>query len=303
MWIKRSSAVKQVNKILSLNFKQWRRNQKIIIPFILSLVSILMLCQRLAGFVRDSGYTINIFEIFICIFNEQYSIVLTSILVITLFHDTPSIDSSTPYYLVRTDCRKWLMAQLIYVGTVSFICIVFVLVSTILSSMDIMYVHNIWSNFSFALSYSSLSEIINVERFKETMSFGSPYHTGIRMMLLIYLYYVVLSLVVVNFNIRGGKRRGSLMGVLFTLFGLILSPSTIKGIFGLDDMHMYKANVLISWISPLNHATFNSHNFGYDSRPTVTESYIVLLALIVMLVVMSFFNIKRYEFDFSDRRD
>ncbi len=295
--------MKNSSRILVLNFRRWRGNLNIIIPFLLAFVCILMLCSRIVGFIRENDYTINLFEIFVCIFNDQYSIVLTSVLIIALFHNVPEMDSSVPYYLVRTDCKRWLFGQILYIVIVCFVCILFVIASSIASSVDIMYLKDIWSNFVFTLSYSSLSEIINIDKFKDTMSFGTPSFTALRMLVLIYLYYLTLSLIILNFNLRKGTRKGSLAGVVFSVFGILMSPATIAGIFGLKEMTMYKANVAMSWISPLNHATYNMHNFGYDMRPRIWHSYIVFIILIVFLVFMAFRNIRNYEFDFSDRRD
>ncbi len=295
--------MKKSGRILSLNFRRWRGNLNVIIPFLLALVCVLMLCHRIVGFIRENDYTINVFEVFICIFNDQYSIVLTSVLIIALFHNVPELDSSAPYYLVRVDCRSWLTGQILYLLIVSLICILFVFLSSIISSLDIMFVKDIWSNFVFTLSYSSLSEIINIDRFRDTMSFGSPFYTSVRMLILIYLYYLTLSLIILNFNIRRGSRKGSLAGVIFSVFGIMMSPATIAGIFGLNEVSMYKANVAMSWISPLNHATYNMHNFGYDMRPRIWQSYIVFIMLIVLLIFWAYRSIRSYEFDFSDRRE
>ena len=35
----------------------------------------------------------------------------------------------------------------------------------------------------------------------------------------------------------------------------------------LPDELMYKANVAVGWLSPLNQATYQMHNFGYDLLP------------------------------------
>ena len=113
--------MKNSSRILVLNFRRWRGNLNIIIPFLLAFVCILMLCSRIVGFIRENDYTINLFEIFVCIFNDQYSIVLTSVLIIALFHNVPEMDSSVPYYLVRTDCKRWLFGQILYIVIVCFV--------------------------------------------------------------------------------------------------------------------------------------------------------------------------------------
>ena len=99
-------------KVFISNIRLWHRNPKVIIPFILALVCVFMLCQRISSFIRENDLYVNIFEVFIAIFNDQYSILLTSILVIIILFDAPNIEQSTPYYLIRSGSRhRWLSSS------------------------------------------------------------------------------------------------------------------------------------------------------------------------------------------------
>ena len=62
---------------------------------------------------------------------------------------------------------------------------------------------------------------------------------------------------------------------------------------------MYKANVAVGWISPLNHAAYHMHNFGYDLLPRMWQTYLVFIALIVLFYVLTRLAIKRYSFNFT----
>lgn len=61
----------------------------------------------------------------------------------------------------------------------------------------------------------------------------------------------------------------------------------------------YRANILCGWLSPLNHATFPMHNFGYDYLPQIKISILLFLAVICILLFISRKCIKRYNFTFS----
>lgn len=289
-------------KVFISNIRLWHRNPKIIIPFIVALVCVFMLCQRISLFIRDNGFTVNIFEVFIAIFNDQYSILITSLLVIVILFDAPTTDPSTPYYLIRSGSRKWLIGQMIFLAFVSTVCVTFILVSSVLSVADRVYLSDDWSSFAFSISYSKADEIINIDRFVKTMNFSSPSMTALSMLILIFLYYLTIALTEMLFNMWHMSRKGGLAAVLFSFYGLMMTPSTIAGIFRLDEMKMYKANVAMGWLSPLNHATFDMHSFGYDRLPQLWQSCIIFCLLILILVLSSFRVLRDYEYDFSYRR-
>lgn len=85
----------------------------------------------------------------------------------------------------------------------------------------------------------------------------------------------------------------------FSLYGFLLNPETIKAIFQLPDELMYKANVAVGWLSPLNHATYHMHNFGYDLLPRLWQTYAIFGVLIVLLFVLSLRAIRTYNFNFT----
>ena len=85
----------------------------------------------------------------------------------------------------------------------------------------------------------------------------------------------------------------------FSLFGFLLNPQTIKAIFQLPEELMYKANVAVGWLSPLNQATYHMHNFGYDKLPRLWQSYLIFSALVVVLYIAAIQATKRYQFTFT----
>ena len=61
---------------------------------------------------------------------------------------------------------------------------------------------------------------------------------------------------------------------------------------------MYKANVAVGWLSPLNHATYHMHSFGYDLLPKLWQTYLVFGLLSALLMILILRAIRRYSFDF-----
>ena len=62
---------------------------------------------------------------------------------------------------------------------------------------------------------------------------------------------------------------------------------------------MYKANVAVGWLSPLNQATYHMHNFGYDLLPRLWQTYLIFLVAIIALFLIALRGMKKYNFNFT----
>ena len=71
-----------------------------------------------------------------------------------------------------------------------------------------------------------------------------------------------------------------------------------KQIFELPDELLYKANVAVGWLSPLNQATYHMHNFGYDLLPRLWQTYVIFGVAIVLLFVLTLRALRKYNFHF-----
>ena len=83
------------------------------------------------------------------------------------------------------------------------------------------------------------------------------------------------------------------------LYGFLLNPELFKTIFQLPDELMYKANVAVGWLSPLNQATYHMHNFGYDLLPRLWMTYAIFGVLIALCFIMTLRSVRKYNFNFS----
>ena len=95
--------------------------------------------------------------------------------------------------------------------------------------------------------------------------------------------------------------RGSVIGL--RLPGFLLNPQFFKDILKLNDQEMYIANVATGWISPLQHATYHMHNFGYDRLPRMWQTYVIFGILIFLFSIIAFSSIRKYNFDFTGGLD
>ena len=113
------------------------------------------------------------------------------------------------------------------------------------------------------------------------------------------LYSLLVGSILLLFNILKGRAAGMGAVLAFSLYGFILNPQTIMTLLKLPDYLQYRANVIMGWLSPLNHATYHMHNFGYDLLPTLTQSNLIFGGLIAVLFVLTLIAIRRYSFSFT----
>ena len=55
----------------------------------------------------------------------------------------------------------------------------------------------------------------------------------------------------------------------------------------------------MGWLSPLNHATYHMHNFGYDLLPRLWQTYAIFGALILLCFLLALRAIRKYSFNFT----
>ena len=165
------------------------------------------------------------------------------------------------------------------------------------------YPGNIWSNTAAMLAYSKLGEDLNIPSTVKVMESVTPYGCTAQVILLLFLYILCLSFIVLAGNLLPGKNRGLVAGLLFCLYGFLLEPKVLRVLLGFEEYEMFRVNVLIGWISPLSHASYGRHNFGYDRLPTVWQSCVVFLILLGFLIWFCGRRMKYYHFVFLGEKD
>ena len=88
-------------------------------------------------------------------------------------------------------------------------------------------------------------------------------------------------------------------GIVFSGFGIVLTPDIVEKWFSIGREKMNIANIIFGWISPLNHATYYMHNFGYDNLPKLWFSYLFFVIGSIIIFLAAMIRIKRYPFSFT----
>ena len=253
---------RQVGAVAAYNFRQWRSNPRIFVTFALAFILCFLLSDKAVRFAREYRTTMQIVEAFIWTFEDGNSILLSSLLLLLLFADMPFISPGTPLYLMRIDRRTWLMGQALYIGLATAIYMVFILAATSLICMGNSFIGNMWSETAAILGYSDAGKAVALPSTVKTMEMSTPYACMGTIFLLMLLYALLMAFIMLTVNIRRGQMAGAVSVFAYSLMGLVLNPELIRSLFRLPERLMYKANVAVGWLSPLNQATYHMHNFG-----------------------------------------
>ena len=291
--------LRQIGSVTAYNFRQWRRNPRIIITFALAFILCFLLSDKAVKFAKEYETTMQIVEAFVWTFGDSNSIMLASLLLILLFSDMPFLSAGTPYYLLRINRRTWVAGQATYITLATTIYMLFILGSTSLVCMGQSFVGNMWSETAAILGYSGAGKAVALPALVKTLEMSTPYECMATIFLLMLMYALLMAFIMLMFNIRKGQLAGVVSVFAFSLFGFLLNPQLIKTIFELPDELMYKANVAVGWISPLNQATYHMHNFGYDLLPRLWQTYAIFGILILICFILTLRAVRKYNFNFS----
>ena len=290
--------VRQVGAVVRYNFRMWRGNVRIVLTFALAFILCFLLSDKAASFAYDMGTAMQAFEPFVWTFGDANSVLLISLLLVLLFADIPFLGAGVPYYLVRMKRSTWAWGQLVYLVLATLIYMVFILIATTLICMQNSFIGNMWSETAAILGYSGAGKAVALPALVKTLEMSRPYQCAATIFLLMLLYTLVLALLMLFMKLLRGKSAGVVAAFGFSLYGLLLNPQLIKKMFNLPDELMYKANVAVGWLSPLNQATYHMHNFGYDLLPRLWQTYLIFLAVIAGLMFGILRAIRKYNFMF-----
>ena len=291
--------MRQALSVAGYNFRQWHRNPRILVTFALAFILCFLLSDKAVRFAVEHNTTMQAFEAFIWTFGDSDSILLSSLLLVLLFADMPFLSSGTPFFLVRTNRRTWITGQMLYTAAATTVYLLFILLSTALICERQSYLANMWSPTAAILGYSGAGQQVALPALVKTLEMSWPYPVTLTIFFLMLGYALTLVFIMLFFNLRHGQTAGVLSVFLFSVYGFLLSPDTIQKLFKLPDQAYYLANVAIGWASPLNHATYHMHNFGYDLLPRMWQSFAIFGLLLGLGWLASLRAIKNYNFNFT----
>lgn len=293
-----TDAIRQILILTAVSFRRWRRSPQIWLAFGLGLVACFLLTDKAVSFAAEHRTVLQIFEPFIWTFGDAKSILLISLCLLLLFADMPQLGADVPLLLIRTTRRRWMAAQILYLALATLIFTAFLLCASCLLCAQYAYPANIWSETAAILSYSPIGQKIAVPTFVKVLELTYPYPCTVHIFLLMLGYAMTLASLMFLGNLLRA-RLGMILGIAFSGFGLFLNPEIISEWFHLSAYQSSRANILFGWLSPLNHATYYMHNFGYDNLPRLQTSYLMFAGTAAVLFALAFRRARKYAFCFT----
>ena len=289
-------AIRQSFAVVRWNFQGFFKNPRVVATFLFSFVLCFFLSDRTMMVADYFDAPMQAFEPFIWTFGDATAILLCSLLFILLFLDLPKLSPFTPYMLIRIKKSRWLAAQFFYILLATLLYMAYVFLVTGLLCMQKTFAGNIWSKTAALLAYSQMGRELSVPSSVKVMESTSPFGCSLQIMLLLFGYVLTLSFLMLLFQMWLGKKAAIGAGLSYSLFGFLLDPDTLAAILHKEDYQMFQMRRIAGWISPLNHATYGMHDFGYDVLPTIAQSCMVFLAVLICLAGASFWTLKKYNF-------
>lgn len=294
-------SIKQIILIACGNYRKWHKNPKVIMIFLMGFVVSFLLTDKVMQFAKTWNTIFQVAEPFIWTFGDAQSVLIISLLLLLLFADMPDLDNHVPLQLVRINRIVWLLGQIVYLVTATMLYLLFILGSSCILVARRAFLGNQWSETAAIFGYSEIGSNRAVPSYVKVMEFNSPYTCMLHVFGLMVGYCLLMVSIVLFLNLWK-KKGGILGGVVFSGLGFLLTPEVILSLFDLMREQQNIANIIFGWISPLNHATYYMHSFGYDNLPKLWVSYLFFMVGSLVFFVLSLLKIRRYAFDFTGTR-
>lgn len=136
--------MKQTLGIVRYNFFGFFRNPKVIFTLFLEFVLSFLLTGRIMVVMDNYNTPVQAIEPFLWTFGDGTAVLLSSMLLLLLFSDLPKMTPVTPYQLIRTTKKKWLLGQFVYITFVTILYTCFMLLFTSVLCMKDSYPGNLW---------------------------------------------------------------------------------------------------------------------------------------------------------------
>ena len=276
------------NKILTVaknEYIKWITNPKMIIVLVMLIFAYDYVIKDLSDAADKMGEKLQIFEGFIAISNSQLLIMIIPIVFVGLMGEFPRVDGNSMFFISRVGKANWLLGQILFAIMASVTYLVSLILFSVLASAGRSYLANNWSEITtkyyiFAPNdYKSKVAMLTTGRLYNNLS---PFQSAFNIMGLMLLLLLLISMaLLVSFVIKN-----KILGVVVT-----------TGLICIGNVLAYMEND-VRWIFPTSHAVLEIHFDEIYRKPImgIEWSYLYYLVLIMILFIIAFVLIGRYDF-------
>ena len=231
------------------------------------------------------GEKLQIFEGFIAISNSQLLIMIIPIVFIGLMGEFPRVDGNSMFFISRVGKVNWLLGQMMFAIMASVTYLGSLLLFSMLASVGRSFLANNWSE------VTTKYYIFAPNDFKSKVAMlttGRLYNnlTPVQSVLNIFGLMLLLMLLIAMGLIVSFVLKNKITGVIAT-----------TGLICIGNVLAYMENG-VRWFFPTSHAVLEIHFDEIYRKPIMRMewSYLYYLVLIMILFVISFVLIDRYDF-------
>lgn len=294
------SELRQAFTLAGWNLYTLRKNPRFYMGMFLGFLLCWLLTDKTMAISRTYLTNVQLIEPFVWCYADADSILYTSLVMMFLFSAFPRTDTPASYMIFRTRRLVWLLAQIItsFILTLAY-CLMILFCSMAMCIGCNVFLDNNWSETATMLSFSPAAFEVALTVMRKTVKLTTPYGCAVQIFALLFQYVLLLNMLQLTFTVLKSKRTGIAVSLIVNFIGFVLTPDRFMTWFQIPTEFKYYANLFSAWLSPLQHATYSMHNFGYDLLPDLWVSYLLFGGVVVVLIFISLFVIRRFSFNFS----
>ena len=275
----------KIFRVAKNEYIKWITNPKMIIALVMFVFAYDYVIKELSEASDKMGEKLQIFEGFIAISNSQLLIMIIPIVFIGLMGEFPRVDGNSMFFISRVGKVNWLLGQMMFAIMASVTYLGSLLLFSMLASVGRSYLANNWSE------VTTKYYIFAPNDFKSKVAMlttGRLYNnlTPVQSVLNIFGLMLLLMLLIAMGLIVSFVLKNKITGVIAT-----------TGLICIGNVLAYMENG-VRWFFPTSHAVLEIHFDEIYRKPIMGMewSYLYYLVLIMILFVISFVLIDRYDF-------
>lgn len=282
------------------NLYSLRKNPRFYMSLLLGFLLCWLLTDKTMAISRTYLTNVQLLEPFVWCYADDDSILFSALVMMLMFSAFPRLDTPASYLIFRTTRLNWLLGQIVTVFILTLGYSLMILFSSMVMCIGCnVFVANNWSETATMLSFSPASFEVALTVMRKTVKLTTPYGCAVQIFLLLFQYVLLMSMIQLTFTVLKSRKAGIIAALVINFAGYVLTPDRFMTWLQLPMEMQYYANLLSAWLSPLQHATYTMHNFGYDLLPRVHTSYMILGGTSVALMIVSAIAMHRFSFNFT----
>ena len=281
------------------NLYALRKNPRFYMSLLLGFLLCWLLTDKTMAISRQYLTDVQIFEPFIWCYADDDSILYASLVMLLMLSAFPRLDTPASYLIFRARRSSWLLGQLLTVLALTALYCGMILLSSMALCTGHAFLDDRWSETATMLSFAPGSFEVALTVLRKTVKLTTPYTCCVQIFLLLFQYVLLLATIQLTFTLLKSRKAGIMAALILNFMGFVLTPDRFMAWLNLPQELRYYANLASAWLSPLQHATYTMHNFGYDLLPRLWVSYLILGGATAALIIISALTMRRYAFSFA----